>query len=169
MCLRESAPLCPEHRDLRKHRTEGAFQRLDQGSGVVAMEVNYSVSLAPVPLPPALLATVIGSFSLFRNCSGMALPLPHALKDCSVRPHCHQITGRGDFSFPFLKLDYLRASTTELEPLAERGPFSDAFPVAMALRSTCWGPALGQAQATRQAGTFTAPGSLSKMLVSRGR
>lgn len=84
MRQRESTPLCPEHHDLHQHRTEGAFQRLDQGSGVVAMEVNYSVSLAPVPPPRALLATVIGSFPLFRNCSGLALPLSHAVRGHTV-------------------------------------------------------------------------------------
>lgn len=93
------------------------------------------------------------------------------LKDCSVRSQCHQITGVGDFSFPFLKLDsYLHASTTELEPLAERGLFNGA-PSCHGSQTHLLNPSPGAGigyQAGRQAGTFTAPGNLSKMLISRG-
>lgn len=126
---RESAPLCPEHRDLHQHRTEGAFQRLNQGSGVVAMEVNYSVffsSCAPFPCTS-------GNSNRFFPFVQELLWTGPASSPCTERLQCKATlspnyrSGRFFISIPKIRLLFAcYASTAELEPLAERGPFTGA-------------------------------------------
>jgi hypothetical protein len=131
---------------------ERSFLDVTLDGGCVAMEVRSVISLAPMcPSQHFWQWWQVVSFVQKLLWKQPCL-LHNTLKDCIVRPHCHQITWEGDFSFLFLKLDSsVCASTTEIEILAERSPLSGAL--------SCSTFQTGHLKPSTQAGRQRAPGS----------